>query len=407
MYCPRCGTKNEDDANYCKACGQSLASFAIDAHREEESRTESEIAPVNEDSASVDRTGAVNASDSSDRVAFRPGYMALALAVIVPMVLLVVMALSEASSQANRSVVSSDATQKNVLSSSSARDENSFSKSETDIISKDIQVTNEFVTFDAGDFCISVPSDWSCVGDASTGKFTFYDENSQSKLHVITSKNDGYESALVGFNENKNDSTISTTQVEQIGTATEDIVCVDYGALSCIQANVKYSGGNALFDFGSVDDVSDSEYDSIAESVLGSFSTGEKPVSNSLKIDAPAKDSLPGSSEYYRVMYGRGNGQTSGWTDVSIDSNVDVLVEAQEIVKAHLKAPKTADFPWSFDEYKMKENASASTHEGYTRYKVSGYVDAENSFGVKIRSHFTVVLDCLDTSYYEISCDID
>lgn len=55
---------------------------------------------------------------------------------------------------------------------------------------------------------------------------------------------------------------------------------------------------------------------------------------------------------------------------------------AKQIVKEHLKAPKTAEFAEMSDaeaKYKINEDGSVL---------IRSYVDAENSFGAKIRTHF-------------------
>lgn len=55
---------------------------------------------------------------------------------------------------------------------------------------------------------------------------------------------------------------------------------------------------------------------------------------------------------------------------------------AEKLVKDNLKAPSTADFPWYSEEY--------ITPMGNNRFMVNSYVDAENGFGAKIRSNFSV-----------------
>lgn len=65
-----------------------------------------------------------------------------------------------------------------------------------------------------------------------------------------------------------------------------------------------------------------------------------------------------------------------------IESTVVML--SQQAVESKLKAPKTADFPVSYDNYAIHQNGDV--------YTVTSYVDAENSFGAKIRSNFTVEL---------------
>jgi hypothetical protein len=57
---------------------------------------------------------------------------------------------------------------------------------------------------------------------------------------------------------------------------------------------------------------------------------------------------------------------------------------SRDFVNSHLKAPSTSDFPW-YDK-------SFVTSLGEGRYRVVAYVDAQNSFGAKIRNSYVCVL---------------
>lgn len=57
---------------------------------------------------------------------------------------------------------------------------------------------------------------------------------------------------------------------------------------------------------------------------------------------------------------------------------------AQQFVKQDLKAPSTAEFP--FGGYRHVQPL------GDGRYRVTSYVDAQNSFGAALRTHFEAVL---------------
>lgn len=59
----------------------------------------------------------------------------------------------------------------------------------------------------------------------------------------------------------------------------------------------------------------------------------------------------------------------------------DVWFEAKDIVKSRLKAPSTASF--------CSQSSATITKSGRT-WTITGYVDAENSFGAMIRNNFTV-----------------
>lgn len=64
---------------------------------------------------------------------------------------------------------------------------------------------------------------------------------------------------------------------------------------------------------------------------------------------------------------------------------IEVMTFAQMLVEKHLKAPSTAKHPWGTSNYQI-------TDLGDYRYRVSSYVDAQNSFGAMIRTNYTVVI---------------
>jgi len=68
--------------------------------------------------------------------------------------------------------------------------------------------------------------------------------------------------------------------------------------------------------------------------------------------------------------------------------NISAFVMSKEFVKEQLRAPSTADFPWY--------EKSFVTDLGGGRFRVSAYVDAQNSFGAKLRSNYTCVLGSTD-----------
>lgn len=80
-----------------------------------------------------------------------------------------------------------------------------------------------------------------------------------------------------------------------------------------------------------------------------------------------------------------------------IDDTISALITiSQEAVESKLKAPKTAEFPLGYDEYEIQQNGNT--------YTVSSYVDAENSFGAKIRNTFTVQFEYYsDSKRYKIN----
>ena len=62
------------------------------------------------------------------------------------------------------------------------------------------------------------------------------------------------------------------------------------------------------------------------------------------------------------------------------------FVMSQEFVKKKLKAPATAVFPW------MSSEGVTIEQRARCEYRVSAYVDAENSFGAKLRNTYSVDL---------------
>ena len=64
-------------------------------------------------------------------------------------------------------------------------------------------------------------------------------------------------------------------------------------------------------------------------------------------------------------------------------SDVEAYVQAQEIIRGYLKSPATAVFP-------SMSNATIEDLGG-GGFKVSGYVDSQNSFGALLRSDWEMV----------------
>ena len=81
------------------------------------------------------------------------------------------------------------------------------------------------------------------------------------------------------------------------------------------------------------------------------------------------------------------------------DTLGEVWAMAQSFVKDQLKSPKSADFPTYGD-------SSVSITNSGDYYKVTGYVDAENSFGAEIRSTFSLVLKKGGSKYTLKECNI-
>lgn len=73
------------------------------------------------------------------------------------------------------------------------------------------------------------------------------------------------------------------------------------------------------------------------------------------------------------------------------NSKTDAWVLAKHEVELKLKSPSSAKFP-SMNEAKISEYGDT--------YIITSYVDADNSFGAKVRSEFTVTLKKNDGGDY-------
>ena len=67
-----------------------------------------------------------------------------------------------------------------------------------------------------------------------------------------------------------------------------------------------------------------------------------------------------------------------------------IIANVQEEVKKQLMSPKSADFPWGFDEYNI--TYQGESEDGLYMYSVESYVDAENAFGAEIRSEYMCII---------------
>ena len=78
---------------------------------------------------------------------------------------------------------------------------------------------------------------------------------------------------------------------------------------------------------------------------------------------------------------------------------------AEDVVKANLKSPSSAKFPFSYADEGVAFSKSGNL------YTVTGWVDAENSYGAKLRNNFTVTMTKSgygdNTKFTAESCEID
>lgn len=79
---------------------------------------------------------------------------------------------------------------------------------------------------------------------------------------------------------------------------------------------------------------------------------------------------------------------------VSSIDELDAYVAAQMFIEKRLKAPNTADFQ-NYDSDNVRKISE-------NRYSVRGYVDAENSFGAKIRNQFSCQVEYIGDNEWKL-----
>lgn len=65
---------------------------------------------------------------------------------------------------------------------------------------------------------------------------------------------------------------------------------------------------------------------------------------------------------------------------------------AKMLIKPTLNAPQSASFPWETVSYENMEPLSDMSGDRAERWRVSGFVDAQNSFGALLRSRWEIIL---------------
>lgn len=92
-----------------------------------------------------------------------------------------------------------------------------------------------------------------------------------------------------------------------------------------------------------------------------------------------------------------------GWTLNMFKSNddrsSDAWVCAEEVVRQNLKSPSSAKF-CTYPEATIKD-------KGNNEYMITGWVDADNSFGASVRTDFTVTLTLTEKGYKDAECYFD
>lgn len=78
-------------------------------------------------------------------------------------------------------------------------------------------------------------------------------------------------------------------------------------------------------------------------------------------------------------------------TEDNYNTETNAKICAEKAVEDRLKSPSTADF--------CPYYAMTATNLGGDKWKVTGYVDAQNSFGAEIREYWTVTLTLTKTGF--------
>ena len=96
--------------------------------------------------------------------------------------------------------------------------------------------------------------------------------------------------------------------------------------------------------------------------------------------------------------YSKGNSST---TDISYSTHTDIEAWscAQNIVRSHLKSPSSAKF--------CTYPSATITYLGNGKYKVKGWVEAQNGFGATLRENFTVTYTATESGYKNANCSFN
>lgn len=110
---------------------------------------------------------------------------------------------------------------------------------------------------------------------------------------------------------------------------------------------------------------------------------------------APERTEIPKdislSSTSKSKSYSTSNSDYAEELSVGDPHFIDVWICAQDLVKANLKAPRTAKFPSQYD--------IMITYLGSNNYRILGYVDSQNSFGAMLRTGFIATLTLTSGGY--------
>ena len=176
-------------------------------------------------------------------------------------------------------------------------------------------------------------------------------------------------------NVNENEDLLFTYDTE------EETICITFTVGSMVKINTS-SGRLYIIENGF------ENYDTlkIDENMVYHKKHGDYAVSNNIQNSSSSSSS---------------SSKTNTTTSYRAVTDEDILFEvwyvATEFVKDELKSPKSAEFP------RCNDSSVKITFAGNS-YMVTGYVDADNSFGAKIRTPFVLVLEKNGDNYKLKEC---
>lgn len=138
------------------------------------------------------------------------------------------------------------------------------------------------------------------------------------------------------------------------------------------------------------------------------YASGEKPTEKATQKQTQKSTYSSGSSSKTKSSSsGSSSGSSSSekWVKETNDDYLGICwALAEKAVKNKLKSPSSAKFPFSYGSNGVSIQSSGNN------YKVTAYVEAENSFGAKLKKNFVVYLTRSGTGknakFSVTSCDI-
>lgn len=176
----------------------------------------------------------------------------------------------------------------------------------------------------------------------------------------------------------------------------------------------EYNWYKVFVDCSNMDELSIDEMFAVEKSVSGiddGFVYGYTSNGNSYEIFPLTKSVYKNGEQIYNDYWNSDSHKSAvekenedydnlSYSTVTDDDTLgEVWAMAQSFVKDNLKSPKSADFPTYGD-------SQVSIKKSGSYYKVTGYVDAENSFGAEIRATFSLVMEKSGSKYTLKECNI-